>query len=252
MSDNSHTILVVDPDERSYKTFETLLGVSNRVLFVPNGKTAIDLPAIQDVDVVFISHMLNGTDGIILLESFKKRFPSIPVVLIVDQPKVDEVITAFRSGARELILKPFDKNELVEVTKKIFGFVSSKKIKLRRFSTIKRTSFQSTTAGHQENYTRHLKRIFQKIKKDRNHYKVKFGKLYRKDPAPFEENLNNELIVNENIASKRLRKKTKHLKRVNKPNPNIQAAFRGILQGRGLRNRGVGETGSPGYLDCHR
>jgi hypothetical protein len=44
MSDNQHTILVVDPDERSYKTFDSVLGDKNKVLFVPNSKTAIDLP----------------------------------------------------------------------------------------------------------------------------------------------------------------------------------------------------------------
>jgi CheY-like chemotaxis protein len=77
MPKNLYTILVVDPDERSYKTFESVLGVKNSVLFVPNGKTAIGLPDSHNIDIVFISHVLNGTDGIMLLESFKKRFPSL-------------------------------------------------------------------------------------------------------------------------------------------------------------------------------
>ena len=138
MSYNPHTILVVDPDERSYKTFESILGVRNRVLFVPNGRTAFDIPQNQHVDIVFISHPLNGTDGIVLLESFKKRFPSIPVVLIVDQPNVNEVISAFRSGARELILKPFDENELVEVTKKYLDSFRKKNQSKGGFILLKR------------------------------------------------------------------------------------------------------------------
>ena len=129
MSKNLHTILVVDPDERSYKTFESVLGLKNSVLFVPNGKTAIDLTDSHDIDLIFVSHVLNGADGIMLLESFKKRFPAIPVVLIAEHPKVDEVISAFRSGARELIVKPIDEKELIAVTNKIFGFVSQKKPK---------------------------------------------------------------------------------------------------------------------------
>jgi CheY-like chemotaxis protein len=80
MSKNLHTILVVDPDERSYRTFESVLGERNRVLFVPNGKTAIDLPDSHNIDIVFISHVLNGTDGIMLLESFKKRFPTVSFI----------------------------------------------------------------------------------------------------------------------------------------------------------------------------
>lgn len=126
MSNNSRTILVVDPDEKSYKAFESALGASNSVLFVPNGKTALDLPDSQPIDMAFISHMLNGISGIELLESFKRRYPSIPVILIAEQPKVDDVITAYRSGARELLKKPIDEGELVAVTRKISGFVSTK------------------------------------------------------------------------------------------------------------------------------
>lgn len=133
MSVNQHTILVVDPDERSYKTFESVLGVKNNVLFVPNSKTALDLPESHSIDIVFVSQALNGIDGTMLLGAFKKRFPSIPVVLLADHPNVDEVIKAFRSGARELLVKPIDKKELVTVTQKIFGFISTKKPKRRWF-----------------------------------------------------------------------------------------------------------------------
>ena len=140
MSKNQHTILVVDPDERSYKTFESVLGVKNNVLFVPNSKTALDLPDSQLIDMAFISHMLNGISGIEILESFKRRYPSIPVILIAEQPKVDDVITAYRSGARELIVKPIDENELVAVAQKIFGFVSPKKPKRRWFFPVKKNA----------------------------------------------------------------------------------------------------------------
>ena len=96
MSPIPHTILVVDPDERSYKTFESVLGMGNRVLFVQNGQTAIDLPDTQNIDVIFVSDTLNGINGIMLLEAFKKKFPSLPVVMVAEQPKVNEVITAGR------------------------------------------------------------------------------------------------------------------------------------------------------------
>jgi DNA-binding NtrC family response regulator len=94
--------MVVDPDERSYKTIESVLGLKNSVLFVPNGKTALDLPNSKNIDIVFISRALNGTDGIVFLESFKKRFPTIPVVLIAEHPKVDEVISAFSGYSKDI------------------------------------------------------------------------------------------------------------------------------------------------------
>ena len=158
---DSHTILVVDPDERSYKTFESALGSKNNVWFVPNGKTAIKLPHSQNVDLIFVSHVLNGTDGNILLESFKKRFPSIPVVVLAENPTADEVLSTFRCGARELIIKPLDEEELIAITKKMFGFVSKKRPKRRWFFQVK-TDAQKNNSG--KNSSRNLKKVFQKPK----------------------------------------------------------------------------------------
>ncbi len=161
MSDNQHTILVVDPDERSYKTFDSVLGVKNKVLFVPNSKTAIDLPKSHSIDIVFISQALNGIDGAMLLSAFKKRFPSIPVVLLADRPNVDEVIAAFRSGARELLVKPIDKKELVTVTQKIFGFISTKKPKRRWFFAGKK---KTPTDNFPKTDNDHLNKVIQESK----------------------------------------------------------------------------------------
>jgi two-component SAPR family response regulator len=192
MFKNPHTILVVDPDERSYKTFESVLGDKNGVLFVPNGKTALDLADSQYIDIVFISHVFNGTNGIMLLESFKKRFPAIPVVLIVEQPKVDEVISAFRSGARELIVKPIDEKELVAVTQKIFGFVSNKKPKRRWFFPAKKKTQTNTP---EKNNKGHLKKNFQKYKQTENLSLTEFDDFQMNETIPLAEDSNNQLIV---------------------------------------------------------
>jgi DNA-binding SARP family transcriptional activator/CheY-like chemotaxis protein len=192
MSKNQHTILVVDPDERSYKTFESVLGDKNSVLFVPNGKTAINLPDSHNIDIVFISHVLNGTDGVILLESFKKRFPSIPVVLVAEQPKVDEVINAFRSGARELIAKPIDEKELVAVTQKIFGLLSHKKSKRGWFFPVRR---KTQTYTPEENNKRHLKRIHKKSKQSENLSGTEFDNSKIKKIITPAEDSGNEVIA---------------------------------------------------------
>jgi len=192
MSKNQHTILVVDPDERSYKTFEHVLGAKNSVLFVPNGKTAIDLPDSHHIDIVFISHVLNGTDGILLLESFKKRFPSLPVVLVAKQPKVDEVISAFRSGARELIVKPIDENELLAVSQKIFGLLSHKKSKRRWFLPARR---KTQTYTSEENNKRHLKKIIKKSEQSENLSGKEFDNFKTKKINSPAENCGNKVIA---------------------------------------------------------
>ncbi len=227
MFKNSHTILVVDPDERSYKTFEAVLGVKNGVLFVPNGKTALDLPASHHIDVIFVSHALNGTDGIMLLESFKKRFPSIPVVFIAEQPKVDEVITAFRSGARELIVKPIDEKELVAVTKKIFGFVSNKKPKRRWFFPAKK---ETQTITPEKNNKGHLNKIFQKSKQAQNFPETDFDGFRVNKTIPLAEGSNNQLIVDALFDPAQSDKGTHQVKPIETSNPQIEAFFLGSFR----------------------
>jgi DNA-binding SARP family transcriptional activator/CheY-like chemotaxis protein len=227
MFKNSHTILVVDPDERSYKTFEAVLGFKNSVLFVPNGKTAIDLPASHHIDIIFVSYALNGTDGIMLLDSFKKRFPSIPVVLIAEQPKVDEVITAFRSGARELIVKPIDEIELAAVTKKIFGFVSKKKAKRRWFFMAKK---ETQTNNNEKSNKEYLKKIFQKSKNAENSSAAELNEFQVKETISLKEDSNNQLVVDALIDPEQLDKETHPVKQIKKSDPQIEAFFLGSFR----------------------
>jgi two-component SAPR family response regulator len=227
MLKNPHTILVVDPDERSYKTFESVLGFKNSVFFVPNGKTALDLPASHHIDVIFVSHALNGTDGIMLLESFKKRFPSIPVVFIAEQPKVDEVISAFRSGARELIVKPIDEKELVAVTKKIFGFVSNKKPKRRWFFPAKK---ETQTITPEKNNKGHLNKIFQKSKQAQNFPETDFDGLQVNKTIPLAEDSNNQLIVDALFDPAQSEKGARPDKPIETANPQIEAFFLGSFR----------------------
>jgi DNA-binding SARP family transcriptional activator/DNA-binding NarL/FixJ family response regulator len=227
MSNNSHTILVVDPDERSYKTFESVLGSKNRVWFVPNGKTAINLPDSHNIDIVFISHVLNGTDGIMLLESFKKRFPSIPVVLIAEQPKIDEVITAFRSGARELIIKPLDEKELIAVTTKICRFVSNKKPKRRWFFQAKKDTQKYNL---EKNSPGHLKKIFQKSKQRESSTVFESDEFQIKDTVHLGDDSNSSLIVDTLVHSEQPDNGSHTITPIESTNPLIEAFFFGPLR----------------------
>ena len=230
MSLNYPTILVVDPDEKSYKTIQSALGNQHQVLFVPNGKTAIGLPDKQKIDIIFVSHVLNGTDGIMLLESFKKRFPSIPVVLIAEQPKVDEVITAFRSGARELIIKPLDEKELAAVTKKIFGLVSNKKAKWQWFSAGNKEANPSPMNNWRQDSTGHFKKIFHKFKKPKRPSAIEFDEFQVKETISLKEDSNNKLVVDALIDPEQLDKETHPVKQIKKSDPQIEAFFLGSFR----------------------
>jgi DNA-binding SARP family transcriptional activator/CheY-like chemotaxis protein len=227
MSKNLPTILVVDPDERSYITFESVLGERNRVLFVPNGKTAINLPDAQNIDIIFVSHPLNGNDGIMLLESFKKRFPSLPVVLIAEQPKVDEVITAFRLGARELLEKPIDEKELVAVTNKIFRFVSHKKSKRWWFVPAKKETKTNTS---EKTNNGHLKKLFHKSKRTENLSVTQFDDFQLKETKLHAEHFNYQLSFYAPSDTLQQDKETHSFPQKEATHPIIEAFFFGPFQ----------------------
>lgn len=237
MSKNLHTIMVVDPDERSYRTFESVLGERNRVLFVPNGKTAIDLPDSHHIDIVFISHVLNGTDGIMLLESFKKRFPSLPVVLIAEQPKVDEVITAFRSGARELLEKPIDEKELIAVTHKIFGFISNIKPRRRWFFQAIKVIQKNNPEKNDYGY---FKKIFQNSKQNEIFSVTGFDDFQATETIPLAEDTINQQTCDALVNPAQSHKITHHDMLVETPHPAIEAfflgPFRALLNNRLIEN----------------
>lgn len=221
---DSHTILVVDPDERSYKTFESALGSKNNVWFVPNGNTAIKLPHSQNVDLIFVSHVLNGTDGNILLESFKKRFPSIPVVVLAENPTADEVLSTFRCGARELIIKPLDEEELIAITKKMFGFVSKKRPKRRWFFQVK-TDAQKNNSG--KNSSRHLKKVFQKPKQPESPAIDEPAEFQMQERIPLGDDSSNSLAVDTLIHAEQPDNGSYTIAPVETTNPLIEAFFFG-------------------------
>jgi DNA-binding SARP family transcriptional activator len=171
------------------------------VLFAPNGKTAIDLPDFYHIDIVFISHVLNGTDGIMLLESFKKRFPSIPVVFIAEQPKVDEVITAFRTGARELLVKPIDEKELVTVTQKIFGFVSNQETKRKWFFSLRK---KNSANNPEQNNNEQIKMVLKQSKLTENRSTGKSEDNQLKESIPLKKDSSHRPMFDTSIDSAQL------------------------------------------------
>jgi DNA-binding SARP family transcriptional activator/DNA-binding NarL/FixJ family response regulator len=228
MAYRSHTILVVDPDEQSYRTFESALGSKINVWFVPNGKTAIEIPNSQNVDLIFVSHTLDGTDDNLILESFKKQFPSIPVVVLAENPTVTAVLSAFRRGARELILKPLDEKELIAITKKIFGFVSNKKPKHRWFSLNKKDRHNDNPTGNRLGHL--IQRLFQKSEPEEGSSMDESDDFQVKETLSVAEDLSNQSIVDAFMDPRQSDKVIRPVEPIKNSFPHIQAFFFGTFQ----------------------
>jgi two-component SAPR family response regulator len=221
---------VVDPDEKSYKTIESALGDQHRVLFVPNGRTAFDIPETQPVDIIYISQPLNGLDGFNLLASFKKRFRSIPVIIIAERPNVDDVLTAFRCGARDVMVKPLAEKELVEITKKISMLIPNKKSKMKRLSANRKKVRSTSNRRGQGNGAGSIRSFFRIFKRNGHHSGVELDEFKIKDDTPDGEITTNELIADTALSSQPSDKKTNRTQQEKQSHPRIQAFFLGSFR----------------------
>jgi putative nucleotidyltransferase with HDIG domain len=64
-------------------------------------------------DVVLSDVMMPGTDGLALLDAIKQDFPAIPVVLFTALQDLHIATGAFRRGAFDYLLKPFERKDLI-------------------------------------------------------------------------------------------------------------------------------------------
>lgn len=73
------------------------------------GRAAVASPA----DCILLDVMLEGTDGLTLLETLRSRGIETPVIVITGHGDVSMAVRALRSGAQDFIEKPYDDEDLV-------------------------------------------------------------------------------------------------------------------------------------------
>jgi DNA-binding NtrC family response regulator len=92
--------------------FDLLSSPSLRVIEAEDGSKAIKMLKRESVDVVLLDIQMPGTDGISTLESIKKQYPDLPVILFTAYGTNERVIEAMEKGAYDYVDKPFDAEEI--------------------------------------------------------------------------------------------------------------------------------------------
>lgn len=120
---NRGMVLVVDENETTVDLVERTLNTSYRILRVSDGKRALELAKKGGIEIAIISRCLPDMEGLEVLRILTKQFPSIPVVFVADDPTRDLIISAFRSGAKDFIEKPLNRNTLVESINRVTDLI---------------------------------------------------------------------------------------------------------------------------------
>jgi len=113
MTDN---IVLIVEDDKSLGTAlsDTLELAGMQTIHVTDGQAALNIIANQEVNVVVSDVQMKPMDGFELLESMRKRFASIPVILMTAFATVERAVSAMHLGAVDYLVKPFESDLLID------------------------------------------------------------------------------------------------------------------------------------------
>jgi CheY-like chemotaxis protein len=114
-------ILVVEDDQNSrYLITQILRRSGYDIEEVDNGLSALEyLGRDQHFDLIMSDVRMSKMDGLSLLNELKKKYPTIPVMLLSVHARAEWVGEALRRGASAYLQKPFTKDQLVEAVQSI-------------------------------------------------------------------------------------------------------------------------------------
>jgi len=111
---NRH-LLVVDDEPNMAWLFEQSFGRDFVVVKAHSGMEALEKLAAKPVDLVMLDLMMPGMDGLATLREIKRRYPSLPVVMMTAYATVKTAVEAIKAGAADYVMKPFDLDEIRRV-----------------------------------------------------------------------------------------------------------------------------------------
>jgi putative nucleotidyltransferase with HDIG domain len=120
----SSRILVVDQEPYTRAVIATMLEKSNYFPVVAtNGHEAMArLEQDAPFDVVLSDIMINGVDGIGLLDKLREIHPDTPMVMVTAMQDVGVAISAMRRGAYDYLLKPFAREQLLATIERALDY----------------------------------------------------------------------------------------------------------------------------------
>jgi DNA-binding response OmpR family regulator len=102
-------ILVVDDNFETLELIRAFLqGDGHVVMPASRGDEALAALDKDKADLVMLDIRLPDTDGIEVLKAMRSKHPDVPVVMMTGFKEAELVVDAFRQGAIDCLLKPFN------------------------------------------------------------------------------------------------------------------------------------------------
>jgi len=106
-------ILIAEDEARLRKIIKKyLVNEGYTVYEAENGKEALDLFELEDIDLIILDVMMPVMDGWLALKTIRKK-SSIPVMMLTARTDEEDTVFGFDLGADDYVSKPFRARELV-------------------------------------------------------------------------------------------------------------------------------------------
>jgi DNA-binding NarL/FixJ family response regulator len=97
------------------------LGAETRTIGVPDANGAIGVLEKEDVDMMILDLMLPGTKGQTFLPLVRRRFPTVPVVVLSALDDADTVSKVMKAGASGFVSKAGSSTELLDALRAVLA-----------------------------------------------------------------------------------------------------------------------------------
>jgi two-component system nitrogen regulation response regulator GlnG len=112
-------ILIVDDEEEIRLILSSILKKEGfKVITAPDGEQAMKKMSLDTPDAVLLDVRMPGISGMDVLKKIKAIDSNLPVVIVTAYADTHQVVQAIKEGAYDYLVKPFDNNEVVWVTKR--------------------------------------------------------------------------------------------------------------------------------------
>lgn len=134
LSSTAKTIYLIEDNQEMRKSIETILTfLKHEVISFTNGRDFLELDEYVSPAVVVTDMRMPRISGVDLQAELIRRGLSIPIIFISGESTISQGLQAMKQGAIEFLLKPFDREDLLEAIERGLTLdANNTKVRLRK------------------------------------------------------------------------------------------------------------------------